>query len=70
MIYKRYGAMKDTILISNQTPDVFQKAIGSSILSRLQETGAIIQCDWPSFRETELPKPSDMLKDAIEAWKV
>ena len=51
MIDKRYTQMKDTLLISNQTLDVFQTTVGYSILSRLQETGAIITCDWPSFRE-------------------
>ena len=51
MINKRYGAMKDTVLISNQTPEVFGKSIGNSILSRLNETGAIIVCNWESFRK-------------------
>jgi len=47
---KRYGASKDTLLISNQKPETFGDTIGNSILSRLQETGAIISCEWPSFR--------------------
>ncbi len=51
MIDKRYSALKDTILISNQTPKVFCKTIGNSILSRLHETGGIVVCDWKSFRE-------------------
>ena len=50
MIDKRYGALKDTILISNQTHDVFCMSIGNSILSRLNETGGIIVCNWESFR--------------------
>jgi DNA replication protein DnaC len=50
LINRRYAAEKDTILSCNLDPDQVQDAIDSSILSRLQETGGIIQCDWPSFR--------------------
>lgn len=50
MLDKRYGALKDTLLIGNQKPEVFASTIGNSILSRLMETGAIMECDWESFR--------------------
>ena len=46
----RYGAMKDTVMISNQTKDEFLKQVGSSISSRLAETGGVMECDWDSFR--------------------
>jgi len=46
----RYGDMKDTILISNQKPEDFAEQVGTSIMSRLTETGGIIVCDWKSFR--------------------
>jgi len=52
MVDKRYGAFRDTLLISNQTPEMFGNTIGNSILSRLQETGGIVVCDWQSFRAT------------------
>ena len=48
----RYGAMKDTVLVSNLSRREFERAIGSSILSRMSETGGIIECNWPSFRDT------------------
>jgi len=49
----RYGDVKDTILISNQTPDEFGAQVGPSIMSRLTETGGVIKCDWQSFRKPE-----------------
>lgn len=50
LIDKRYGMMKDTIIISNLDPEALGKSLGPSIMSRMQETGKIIVCDWPSFR--------------------
>ncbi len=50
-IDQRYAAMKDTILISNQTPEAFRASMGESVIDRLRETGGIIECTWPSFRE-------------------
>ena len=51
----RYGDMKDTIMISNQTADEFAQQVGPSIISRLTETGGIIVCDWDSFRRSPTP---------------
>lgn len=50
LIDRRYGNLKDTILISNQTKDQMLAALGSSVASRLSETGGIVTCDWKSFR--------------------
>lgn len=50
LIDRRYAALRDTILISNQTSEDFSATIGDSILSRLNEHGAIISCTWTSFR--------------------
>ncbi len=50
VIDRRYASMKDTILISNQTVEDFQKRTNPSILSRLSEHGAIIPCRWNSWR--------------------
>jgi chromosomal replication initiation ATPase DnaA len=47
----RYGAQLDTVLISNVLPEVFNELVGSSVMSRLTETGGIIVADWPSFRK-------------------
>ncbi len=51
LINKRYNEMRDTILISRRTPEQFLTSIGKSIVSRIQETGGVINADWPSFRE-------------------
>ena len=51
LVNERYNDLKDTLLISNQTKDEFTKSIGSSVSTRLNETGAVIVCNWKSFRE-------------------
>lgn len=51
IVDRRYAALKDTILISNQLPDDFMATTSDSILSRLNEHGEILECVWPSFRE-------------------
>lgn len=48
---RRYHSLKDTLLISNQTVDGFTKSLGPSLISRMQETGGLIECDWPSYRK-------------------
>lgn len=50
LIDQRYAAKRDTVLIGNMTPDALAKSLGESIVSRLQECGEIVVCDWPSFR--------------------
>lgn len=50
IIDKRYDDNKDTLLIGNFAFSELAKNIGDSIASRIQETGGVIQCDWPSFR--------------------
>ena len=51
----RYDAGLDTILISNQTREEFGKSLGLSIISRIHESGDIIECKWESFRKREQP---------------
>lgn len=51
IIDRRYSAKKDTILISNQTPEDFRASTSGSILSRMIEHGRIIPCNWQSFRQ-------------------
>jgi len=50
LIDRRYGAQKDTLLISNQTRENFLLSVGESIASRIIETGGVAVCDWPSYR--------------------
>lgn len=52
---KRYGERLPTVLIANLTAQEFVRDVGSSIASRIQETGAIVVCDWPSFRARAKP---------------
>jgi len=52
LIDKRYGEKLTTILVSNLTKDAFAEAVGSSVVSRIQENGKVVECDWPSFRGT------------------
>ncbi len=50
LIDRRYDSEKDTVLITNQTKDSFEKSVGPSISSRIAETGGLIDCVWESFR--------------------
>lgn len=47
----RYREARDTILISNLERSAFEDAMGPAIRSRMTETGAIIECNWGSFRK-------------------
>lgn len=51
IVDRRYANLGDTLLISNLTADQFALAVGPSVVSRANEAGGIIVCDWPSFRE-------------------
>lgn len=53
LLDSRYGMVKDTIIIGNQTQDAFAESIGESVYSRLTETGGWINCNWKSFRAKE-----------------
>ena len=47
----RYLGERDTLLFSNHTLEGFERAMGESVMSRIDETGTIIVCDWASFRQ-------------------
>ena len=51
LLDRRYGEQRSTILISNLSVDSFVSSIGDSTVSRLEESGAVIVCDWESFRK-------------------
>lgn len=52
LLDKRYGDMSDTILIANMTREDFVKSIGTSLASRIDESGGIKDCSqWKSFRK-------------------
>jgi DNA replication protein DnaC len=46
----RYNDRKDSLLLCNLTPAELQSSLGPSLISRLNESGGLIQCNWPSFR--------------------
>lgn len=50
VIDKRHGAMRETILTSNQSESVFCDTIGGAVVDRMCEAGGIIECNWGSFR--------------------
>ena len=50
LVNDRYGAMKPTILITNQNKAEASKSLGASIVSRLHESGLVIETNWKSFR--------------------
>jgi DNA replication protein DnaC len=49
----RYRMHKDTIICSNENRKEFEAGAGESIISRINERGGIIECNWPSFREQQ-----------------
>jgi hypothetical protein len=51
IVDKRYAQLRDTVLISNQTKDQFCKSMGSSIISRMQETGGSLNAHGSRFGE-------------------
>jgi DNA replication protein DnaC len=53
---RRYLAERDTILIGNLKADELKANVGASVVSRLNETGGIIECNWQSFREQPTTK--------------
>jgi DNA replication protein DnaC len=50
IINHRYNDEKDTLLIGNIKAEEFNKAMGASIVSRLNETGGLITCNWEGYR--------------------
>lgn len=52
---RRYGAERPTLIIANLTETALTECLGDSIVSRLNETGGILEVTGPSFRD--LPQP-------------
>jgi DNA replication protein DnaC len=50
LLDRRYRNLRSTILLSNLDAKALTKKLDPSVLSRIQETGGIVVCDWPSFR--------------------
>jgi DNA replication protein DnaC len=50
LLDQRYAWGNHTLIISNQTTEQFTETTNESTLSRMQESGGLIKCEWPSFR--------------------
>lgn len=46
----RYDNMLATVLIANMSEAQVREQINPSIISRAEETGGLVRCDWPSYR--------------------
>lgn len=53
LVDKRYDDGSDTVLIGNVSLEALQKSLGTSIVSRANETGGVIVCDWDSYRSAK-----------------
>lgn len=72
LIDDRYSDItKTTVLISNQTEEEFRKSVGASILSRMAQSGGMINCTWPSLRKrgVYLPLEPDLEQEAFNKEK-
>lgn len=72
IIDMRYDAGLDTILISNQKKEEFTQSLGPSIVSRIHESGELIECVWDSFRKpgktTQEVIPFDKKPGRVGEW--
>lgn len=51
VVSRRYDSFRDTILISNETPEEFSTLVGDRVISRINDTGKVHLFTWPSFRQ-------------------
>ena len=57
IVDKRYDAMRPTMLITNLQRKEFASQLSPSILSRIEESGGGIQCNWDSYRTQNKTTP-------------
>lgn len=53
LIDHRYGAMKPTIFIANLRPEALDSTLKASVMSRAEECGVLIECNWRNYRGAE-----------------
>ena len=56
LLDQRYGDMKPTVLLSNLARAELAASLGKSIVSRIQESGTVIECNWQSYRTAKAEK--------------
>lgn len=47
----RYGECRPTVLITNLAPAEMPGVLGGSILDRVKDRGALIECNWNNYRD-------------------
>lgn len=50
IVNKRYAALRETFLVTNETPAEAEKSLGPSIWSRMQECGGLVEVAWTNYR--------------------
>jgi DNA replication protein DnaC len=50
IVDKRYSAMRETFIVTNETPEQAQKSLGPSIWSRMTQTGGLVEVNWVNYR--------------------
>jgi DNA replication protein DnaC len=50
LLNRRYGMLKDTLILSNLDKRQFGNFVSDSVSSRINQTGGLVVCNWPSFR--------------------
>lgn len=51
VVSRRFDSLRDTILISNETPEEFAALVGDRVMSRINDTGEVHVFSWKSFRK-------------------
>lgn len=60
IIDKRYDGMRPTMLVTNLQRREFAAQLSPSILSRIEEQGGGIECNWESFRKQNKPTQKEI----------
>jgi len=51
VLSRRYDSMRDTVLISNESPEEFASLVGDRVMSRINDSGQVHVFGWESFRK-------------------
>jgi DNA replication protein DnaC len=56
LLDQRYGDMRPTLILSNLARAELAASLGKSVVSRIQEVGTVIECNWKSYRTAKAEK--------------
>lgn len=51
LLNRRYNGLTDTLLICNQESKQLEESLGASLVSRMRETGGVVEAKWETFRK-------------------